>query len=70
MINGFSERKEAADSLNDGESCSLVLPSQMKNPKVIELGQVLKEWVNEVLARDRIIVKDLRDDMYDGQVQG
>ena len=42
----------------------------MKNPKVIELGQVLKEWVNEVLARDRIIVKDLRDDMYDGQVQG
>ena len=42
----------------------------MKNPKVIELGQVLKEWVNEVLARDRIIVKDLRDDMYDGQVRG
>ena len=59
---------EAADALKDGESCSVVLSSQMADPKVAELGRVLKNWVNDVLAVDRIIIKDLRDDMYDGQV--
>ena len=54
----FSEKKEAADSLKDGETVSLVLPSMMQNPKVVELGQTLKDWVNDVLAPDRIIVKE------------
>ena len=55
----FSEKKEAADSLKDGETVSLVLPSMMQHPKVVELGQILKDWVNDVLAPDRIIVKEI-----------
>lgn len=54
--------------MKDGEMVSLVLPSMMNAPKVKELARVLKDWVNDVLAPDRIIVKDLRDDLYDGQV--
>lgn len=51
------EKQEAADSLKDGEMVSLVLPSMMNAPKVKELARVLKDWVNDVLAPDRIIVK-------------
>ena len=56
----------AAESLKEGETCSIVLPSTKNDPKVIELDSVLKDWVNETLASERIIVKDLRDDLYDG----
>jgi len=62
------ERNMAAESLKEGETCSIVLPSTKNDPKVIELDSVLKDWVNETLASERIIVKDLRDDLYDGQV--
>ena len=60
------ERNMAAESLKEGETCSIVLPSTKNDPKVIELDSVLKDWVNETLASERIIVKDLRDDLYDG----
>lgn len=30
--------------------------------------QVLIDWINDVLAGERIIVKDLAEDLYDGQV--
>ena len=61
------ERNMAAESLKEGETCSIVLPSTKNDPKVIELDSVLKDWVNETLASERIIVKDLRDDLYDGK---
>lgn len=32
------------------------------------LPQVLLDWVNDVLVEDRIIVKQLEEDLYDGQV--
>uniref|UniRef100_A0A4W4FWW6 Calponin-homology (CH) domain-containing protein n=1 Tax=Electrophorus electricus TaxID=8005 RepID=A0A4W4FWW6_ELEEL len=32
------------------------------------LNQVLIDWVNDVLVGERIIVKDLAEDLYDGQV--
>jgi len=66
--NDEHERNMAAESLKEGETCSIVLPSTKNDPKVIELDTVLKDWVNETLASERIIVKDLRDDLYDGQV--
>ena len=31
-------------------------------------GQVLIDWINDVLVGERIIVKDLAEDLYDGQV--
>lgn len=30
--------------------------------------QVLIDWINEVLVEERIIVKQLEEDLYDGQV--
>lgn len=30
--------------------------------------QVLIDWVNDVLVEERIIVKQLEEDLYDGQV--
>ena len=30
--------------------------------------QVLVDWINSELEEDRIIVKDLEEDCYDGQV--
>lgn len=32
------------------------------------LMQVLIDWINDVLVGERIIVKDLAEDLYDGQV--
>lgn len=32
------------------------------------LPQVLLDWINDVLAEERIIVKQLEEDLYDGQV--
>lgn len=32
------------------------------------LSQVLIDWINDVLVGERIIVKDLAEDLYDGQV--
>ena len=36
--------------------------------KVQELDRCLKQWINECLAGQRIIVKDLEEDLFDGQV--
>lgn len=38
------------------------------DPKFNELLNVLMEWVNDELASQRIIVQDLSEDLYDGQV--
>lgn len=41
----------------------------MHNPdKFVFPLQVLIDWINDVLVGERIIVKDLAEDMYDGQV--
>lgn len=39
-----------------------------ENPKLRELIMVLVDWINDVLASQRIIVKHLEEDLYDGQV--
>lgn len=38
------------------------------DPKFNELLNVLMEWINDELASQRIIVQDLSEDLYDGQV--
>lgn len=52
----------------DKEERAIIEPASLLNPKVAELQAVLVEWVNDELAEQRIIVKLLEDDMYDGQV--
>ena len=40
----------------------------LEDSKLKELIFVLIEWINDELADQRIIVKDIAEDLYDGQV--
>jgi len=46
----------------------MVEPKCYSDPKLQELMSILIDWVNDVLADHRIIVKNLEQDLYDGQV--
>lgn len=46
----------------------MIDPRAYDDPKFLELLNVLKEWVNDELASQRIIVQDIAEDLYDGQV--
>lgn len=50
------------------EERSMIEPASYEDPKLKELINVLIEWINDVLAEQRIIVKDIEEDLYDGQV--
>jgi len=46
----------------------MIEPKCLENPRVKELITVLIEWINNELAEQRIIVKFIDEDLYDGQV--
>lgn len=46
----------------------MIDPKAYDDPKFQELVQVLIEWINDELASQRIIIQDLAEDLYDGQV--
>lgn len=46
----------------------MIEPRSYEEPKLKELISVLIEWINDELADHRIIVKDLEEDLYDGQI--
>uniref|UniRef100_A0A673ML11 Alpha-parvin-like n=1 Tax=Sinocyclocheilus rhinocerous TaxID=307959 RepID=A0A673ML11_9TELE len=54
--------------LDENEVRSMVDPNSRNDPKLQELLKVLIDWINDVLVGERIIVKDLAEDLYDGQV--
>ncbi|XP_076349915.1 beta-parvin-like isoform X1 [Tachypleus tridentatus] len=54
--------------LDEYEERSMIEPSSYENPKLKELIKVLIEWINDELANQRIIVKDIEEDLYDGQI--
>ena len=43
-------------------------PNSKEDPKLKLLIEVLLDWINDELAEYRIIVKDVEEDFYDGQV--
>lgn len=43
-------------------------PKSLEDPKLKELVRVLIDWVNDELHLERIIVQDIEEDLYDGQV--
>ena len=43
-------------------------PHSRDDPRLKELCEVLIEWINDELAPHRIIVQDIEEDLYDGQV--
>uniref|UniRef100_A0A3B3RY36 Parvin beta n=1 Tax=Paramormyrops kingsleyae TaxID=1676925 RepID=A0A3B3RY36_9TELE len=56
------------DPLDDNTERSMLDPSSRENPKFKELQRLLIDWINNELVEERIIVKDLEEDLYDGQV--
>jgi len=54
--------------LEENEERSMIEPKSYENPRLQELIKVLIEWINDELHEDRIIVQDVEEDMYDGQV--
>ena len=55
-------------TLEENEERSMIEPRALEDPKLQELIFVLIEWINDELADHRIIVKDIVEDLYDGQV--
>jgi len=55
-------------NMQEEESRSMLTPESLANPELGRLMSVLVEWLNDVLAEERIIVRDLEDDLYDGCV--
>ena len=56
--------------LEENEERSMIEPRSFENPKFKELIKVLIDWVNDELHHYRIIVQDIEEDLYDGQVEG
>uniref|UniRef100_A0A8C8ZEF7 Parvin beta n=1 Tax=Prolemur simus TaxID=1328070 RepID=A0A8C8ZEF7_PROSS len=54
--------------LEENEERMMIDPTSKEDPKFKELVKVLLDWVNDVLVEERIIVKQLEEDLYDGQV--
>ena len=46
----------------------MVEPRSMDDPKLKALIGVIIDWINDELAEHRIIVQNLDEDIYDGQV--
>lgn len=55
-------------ALDENEERSMIEPRALEDAKLQELIFVLIEWINDELADHRIIVKDIVEDLYDGQV--
>nr|XP_022920144.1 beta-parvin [Onthophagus taurus] len=54
--------------LDEKEERCMVDTHALEDPKVKDLIQILIDWINDELAEQRIIVQDIMDDLYDGQV--
>lgn len=54
--------------LEENEERSMIEPQSYDDPKLKQLIEILIEWINDELANQRIIVKDIEEDLYDGQI--
>uniref|UniRef100_A0A2I3RLK9 Parvin beta n=1 Tax=Pan troglodytes TaxID=9598 RepID=A0A2I3RLK9_PANTR len=54
--------------LEENEERTMIDPTSKEDPKFKELVKVLLDWINDMLVEERIIVKQLEEDLYDGQV--
>ncbi|OTF70848.1 hypothetical protein BLA29_014708, partial [Euroglyphus maynei] len=48
----------------------MIEPGMINNYDYQELRKILINWINDELSDHRIIVKDLTEDLYDGQILG
>lgn len=56
--------------LQENEERSMIEPGMINNHDYQELLKILINWINDELSDHRIIVKDLTEDLYDGQILG
>lgn len=54
--------------IEENEERSMIEPRSMDDPKLRALITVLVDWINDELAEHRIIVQNVDEDLYDGQV--
>ncbi|KAG5830487.1 hypothetical protein ANANG_G00311150 [Anguilla anguilla] len=54
--------------LEENAERTMLDPTSRDSPRLKELLKVLIDWINSELVEERIIVKDLEEDLYDGQV--
>ncbi|CAH8455484.1 unnamed protein product [Dicrocoelium dendriticum] len=54
--------------LAEGEERSMIEPQSKEHPLVRDIIRILIEWINMELAEERILVRDIEADLYDGQV--
>lgn len=54
--------------LQTGERKKMVRPHALEAADVVQLTTVLVDWINNVLADRRVIVRNIKDDLFDGQV--
>lgn len=54
--------------LGEAEERSMIEPSSREDPKLKDLIKILLDWINDELADHRIIVKDIEEDLFDGQI--
>jgi len=54
--------------LEENEERSMLDPKAYEDPKFQDLLQVLTDWLNDELHHFRIIVQDVEEDLYDGQI--
>ena len=54
--------------VEENEERSMVEPRSMDDPKLKALIAVLVDWINDELAEHRMIVQNVDEDLYDGQV--
>jgi len=55
-------------NLEDGQSIRTLTLESRDDPKVREIVQLLLYWINDELASERIVVRNIQEDIYDGQV--
>lgn len=54
--------------LDEGQEKRIIEKQSLKNPSVHELKKILSDWITSTLEHQRIIVQDLQEDLFDGQV--
>ncbi|KRX97691.1 Beta-parvin [Trichinella pseudospiralis] len=58
----------SADDIIEGEERAIITEQSRMDAKVNEVVKLLIDWINDTLASERIVVKDIVEDLYDGLV--
>ena len=68
IVNAFQLLQFQEFQLEENEERSMIEPRSFEKADLQELIRVLIEWINDELHHFRIIVQDIEEDLYDGQI--